>query len=150
MGYWHWGSNLADDTYFESHEGVRLEVDKIEFITSNTFCTTGNNLVLAGTNITKAGLEIKTLPVLTFEIRNGYNATSDSVAAKYITSVMAQRKMFIGGIQRVEFDTGTVATSGSSLLLGSNTAKQCTINVLPKNLDRLLYSNLVYFLQIIF
>ena len=139
MGYWHWGANELDDTYFESHEGVRLEADKITK-TGDCFSTTGNTLVIDGTDITYAGLEIKTIPTISFEIRNGYNATSDSVAAKYATSVVAQRAMFIGGVQRVRFDTSSVATANSDFALKANCVKQCTIHTMPKNLDRLMYS----------
>lgn len=140
MGYWHWGTNLADETYFESHEGRKILSDGIaQEGSTKCMSTTGNTLTLASGSITTAGLEIKTLPAITFEIRNGYNNTSDTTAARYATSVIAQRKMFVGGVGRVEFNTETVHTANSFLLQAANCPKQCTVTLLPKNLDRLMY-----------
>ena len=137
LGYWHWGSNDDDLSYFESHEGVKLEGSEIEVTDGTVISTTGKTLYIDGTDITKAGLEIKTQPELSFELRNGYDANSDTVAARYSSAVVSQRKMWIGGVERVVLNEQIGGTEYQSL---ANTDKQSFFSIIPKNLDRLMYS----------
>lgn len=136
VGYWHWGSNDNDTTYFETHEGNKTSEIHYE-VADKTFYVKGESATIpgmSGTDITYAGVAVFTYPGLTFEIRNGYNNTSKSIAARYKTSVTANRKTYIGGIQRYKFDTSTIHSGDT------NSVKQCTILREPFQLDRMIKS----------
>jgi len=130
LAYWHWGTSSEDQSYFEAHSGERLESSGI---------THSNDVYVAGgvsptfDTQTNAGLQIKTIPSITFEIRNLYSNETRATAAKYKSMVIANRRAYIGGIKQYTFDTANVNANG-------NTAKQCAIVSEAAKLDRMIKS----------
>jgi hypothetical protein len=142
LGYWHWGTSAEDLTYFESHEGERTTV--IEYLdngtSGNAYYTAGNDFPLS-TPAQKAGLRIDTLPSLTFEIRNGYSNESKSIAAKYKTIVIANRRAYIGGIEAHKIlPLNPNMDEQDSAAPGVNCSKQAGVIKIEQNLDRMIKS----------
>tara|TARA_R100000278_G_scaffold80276_1_gene62022 strand:+ start:1350 stop:6047 length:4698 start_codon:yes stop_codon:yes gene_type:complete len=130
LAYWHWGSSSEDLSYFESHAGDRIESSGITH-SNDVYVAGGTSSTLDGQS--NAGLIISTLPAITFEIRNGYSNESKSIAAKYKSIVVANRRAYIGGVKQYEFGTGTINADG-------NCAKETSIVSTAAKLDRMIKS----------
>jgi hypothetical protein len=145
LGYWHWGLNESDLSYFETHEG--LKTYEMGYSNTTPYVKGPEDTIagMTGTQITYAGLRVDTLPTITFEIRNGFDNNSESICAKYKTSVVTgNRRVYIGGVKQYKFDpdrglqsesvTGAIATP----IL--NSGKQCKIIEMDQRLDRMIKS----------
>ena len=136
IGYWHWGTNLDDLSYFESHAGDRIAppntTSNVGIKHSSGVYSTNGTTNFDGT--ADIGLIVKTIPAITFEIRNLYNNETETIAAKYKAITIVNRRAYIGGVQRYKF-TPTAAVNANG-----NCAKQCSIVQLPQNLDRMIKS----------
>lgn len=128
LGYWHWGTNTTDTSYFLTHEG-----DK-----QTNLVNSGDTYYIDGITHggeSTAGTVIKTLPAVTFELRNGWDNSSKSISSKYKTAVITNRRLYAGGIQSYRFDTTPDTTN-----VNGNCSRQAPIAVDPKKLDRMLKS----------
>ena len=120
IGYWYWGTNTSDKSYFESHAGDRVESDGIEHdgTSAGVYSTNGGTW----DDDADSGLVVKTLPALTFELKNLYNNETESIASKYQSIIITNK-----------FLRDSLDSTG-------NCAKQCHAEQLPQNLDRMIKS----------
>ena len=120
LAFWDWGSSDTDLSSFTSHENI-----------SKTVMTHSN------TNVHRTeSLVVKTAPALTYRLKNEtLEAFPESTAARYKTSTVSGQLAYIGGVQRYRFLTNTL--SGDTF---KNCAKQCSLEPLDANFDRVLIS----------
>ena len=131
LGYFHFGTSAIDTAYFETHEGNRSTETHTYTEAQNEYKT--------------AAVDIETIPVLTYEIRNGYNNETKSIFARRKASVIANRRAYIGAVDTYEPEVNSLAidkvnVEGYAYSNYRNCAKECAIKPLSTNLDRMIKS----------
>jgi len=120
LAFWDWGSSDTDLSSFTSHENISKTV-----------------MTLSDTNVYRTeSLVVKTVPALTYRLKNEtLEAFPESTAARYKTSTVSGQLAYIGGVQRYRFLTNTLSADTFK-----NCSKQCSLEPLDANFDRVLIS----------
>ena len=126
LAYYFFGDSSTDLAYVESHRGdkqtVFSEIDAgggVERIVPSSF------------------LEIPTMPALTYALLNpGQSHQSKTTASKFKASIIANRRIYIGGIERIGFDISSINTGSQQ----SAYRQPALITSYDINADRMLRS----------
>ena len=119
LAFWDWGDSDTNTSSITSHDNVKV-----------SGATLLNNCYVTNT------LEIKTLSALTYRLKNQvFEAYPETTAARYKTAVVSDQLVYIGSVQRYKFLPNVISADSFT-----NCIKQCSINPLRPNTDRILIS----------
>jgi len=125
LANFYWGKSSDERHFLESHRGDKKVAADFSEATYNGVETIFNT----------ASLEIPTMPALTYALLNpGQSHLSESTAARYKTSIIANRRTYIGGVKRYGFDTSTIGSGQRAVY------KQPVLTIFDSNADRILRS----------
>jgi len=120
-----WGKDTDENTFLESHRGDKIDSTGIGELQFGGIWSAYNT----------STLEIPTMPALTYSLLNpNQSHLVDSTAARFTTSTTINSRVYIGGIKRYAFNTGTVGAGQRA------TYKQPTLIKIDANFDRMLRS----------
>ena len=107
--------DLQDPTRLLEFYFGSSKFDPPEILTSDGDTIKASSITVDDTNqvaFNTAVIKIRHEPAITYEYYNGFSSKADSIAANFQTSVITNRRTYIGGVRRLKFDINTIADSG--------------------------------------